>query len=54
MFGITAAVGVMAAHCDVALVIEQSVKNMQGFARRHSFGIPSAIAPPMAAASPNA
>jgi hypothetical protein len=34
MLGITATVGVVAANRDIALMIEQSVKDMQGFARR--------------------
>lgn len=34
MLGVTAAVGVVAADRDVALVIEQPVKDMQGFACR--------------------
>src|SRR5262249_10162738 len=34
MFGITATVGVVAANHDVALVIQEAVEDMQGFARR--------------------
>jgi hypothetical protein len=46
MLGITAAVGVVAADGDLALVIEQSVKDMQGFARRRRdhFGVEWGIA----------
>ena len=34
MIGITAAIGVMASGRDVALVVEQPIKHMSGFARR--------------------
>src|SRR5208283_4138378 len=46
MLGITAAIGVVAADGDLALVIEQSVKDMQGFARRrrNHFGVEWGIA----------
>jgi len=46
MLGITAAIGVVAADDDLALVIEQSVKDMQGFARRRRdhFGVEWGIA----------
>src|SRR5271166_4664281 len=42
MLGITAAIGVVAADGDLALVIEQSVKDMQGFARRRPKSWPPA------------
>ena len=46
MLGITAAVGVVAADRDVALVIEQPVKDMQGLAcrRRDHFRVERGIA----------
>ncbi len=42
MLSITAAVGVVAADCDVALVIEQPVKDMQGLTASNT-NLPKAV-----------